>query len=316
MIRRVGARLGILAASLLAASVLIFVVCSALPGDVASVILGEGATPDQLATLRHQLGTDRPLPVQYLSWASGMLQGDFGRSYLSGDSVASLLGPRLAVTFWLVTFSLILALLVALPTGMYAALRRRHWDGFIATALAQIGMAIPAFWAGLLLVAVFAVGLHWLPANGYVPFAEDPGSWAAHLVLPVLALGLIQGAMLTRYVRSAFIDVLNEDYFRTARAVGWTQGRAMVRHGLRNASLSLVTVLGLQLSSVLVGAIVIESVFALPGLGTMLLQVVTQHDLQVVQGTVMFLVAVVLVVNALVDVSYLIIDPRLRGERE
>lgn len=315
MIGRIATRLAILVASLFGASVLIFLVCSALPGDVAQIILGEGATEQQLAALRAQLGTDRPPLVQYLSWIGGMLRGDLGHSYFSGGSVTALLGPRLAVTLWLVLFAVIVALVVALPLGMVAALRRRHWQGFAATAAAQVGMAIPAFWAGLLLVTLFAVTLRWLPANGYTPLTQDAGSWAAHLVLPVLSLGIIQGAVLTRYVRSAFVEVLNEDYFRTARAVGWTQARALVRHGLRNAALSLVTVLGLQLSSVLVGAIVVESVFALPGLGTMLLTAVQQRDVLLVQGTVMFLVVVVLVVNALVDLSYLAIDPRLRGER-
>jgi peptide/nickel transport system permease protein len=312
VIRPILRRLAILVASLAAASILVFLICSALPGDVAQIMLGEGATTAQLAALRAQLGTDRPAVVQYFSWVGGMLHGDLGRSYFSGSSVSSVIGPRLAVTAWLVTFSIVVATVAAVPLGMLAALRRRRWQGFVATALAQVGMAIPAFWLGLMLVAVFAVTLRWLPANGYVPLASNPGSWAAHLVLPVFSLGLIQGAMLTRYVRSAFVEVMNEDYLRTARAVGWTQGRALLRHGLRNAALSLVTVVGLQLSSVLVGAIVVESVFALPGLGTMLLVAVQQRDLLLVQGTVMFLVVVVLVLNTLVDLSYLLIDPRLR----
>lgn len=311
-------RLGVFVLSLLGASVLVFAVCSVLPGDAAEVILGEGATPDQIAALRAQWGLDRPLIVRYLEWVGGMLHGDLGTSYFTGVPVSSILAPRIAVTLWLVVFALVLALVVAIPAGMVAAMRRRDWLGFGVSALAQVGMAIPAFWAAIVLVIVFAVVLRWLPANGYVPLTTDPAAWASHLVLPVFSLALVQSAVLVRYVRSAFIEVLGEDYYRTARAIGWTPLRGLLRHGLRNAALSLVTVVGLQLAAVLVGAIVIESVFTLPGLGTQLLTSVQQRDLMVVQGTVMFLSAFVLVINALVDLSYALIDPRLRtsgGER-
>jgi peptide/nickel transport system permease protein len=171
-------------------------------------------------------------------------------------------------------------------------------------------MAVPVFWGGILLSLVFAVWLHWLPANGYVPLTRNPAQWAAHLVLPAVTLAAVQAAVLIRYVRSAFLEVLDEDYYRTARSIGWTPMRALLRHGIRNAAISLVTVIGLQLSSVLVGAIVVETVFTLPGLGTLVLTAVAQRDLLVVQGTVMFLVLAVLVISALVDLSYLLIDPR------
>jgi len=309
---RILRRLAVFAASLLLASLLIFWITAALPGDVAQVLLGTDATPEAVAELRAKLGLDRPLPVRYAEWFGGVLVGDFGRSLLSGDPVMSLVAPRIAVTLWLVTFGIGLALLVALPAGMVAALKRRHWQGFAINALAQAGMAIPVFWGGIMLVLVFAVWLRWLPANGYVSLTADPGQWAAHLVLPVLTLALIQGAVLVRYVRSAFVEVLNEDYYRTARAIGWTPFRALLRHGVRNAAISLVTVLGLQLSAVLVGAIVVETVFTLPGLGSLLLTAVSQRDLVVVQGVVMFLVLAVLLINALVDFSYLLIDPRQR----
>lgn len=314
MLRQLAWRLGVLALSLAAASVLIFLVAQALPGDVARVVLGDGATEAQLAAKRAELGTDRPLAVRYAEWVVHLLAGDMGRSWLSGLPVAALVLPKLGVTAWLVTFGLALAILVALPAGMLAALKRRQWPGLVTSVAAQVGMAVPAFWAGILLVLVFAVRLRWLPANGYVPLRADPREWASHLVLPVLSLGLVQGAVLMRYVRSAFIEVLHEDYYRTARAVGWTRWRALVRHGVRNAALSLVTVVGLQLAAVLVGAIVIEQVFVLPGLGTLLLGAVAQHDLMVVQGIVMMLVFAVLVINTLVDMSYLLIDPRLRAE--
>jgi peptide/nickel transport system permease protein len=224
------------------------------------------------------------------------------------------MAPRIAVTLWLVLFALLLSVVIAVPVGMLAAMKRRSWVGFAASAAAQLGMAIPAFWAAIALVLVFAVGLRWLPANGYVAITTSVGSWAAHLVLPVVSLAIVQAAVLVRYVRSAFIEVLSEDYYRTARAVGWRPFPALLRHGLRNAALSLVTVVGLQLASVLVGAIVIESVFALPGLGSALLYAVSQRDLMIVQSVVMFLAAAVLLINFLVDLSYAWIDPRLRAE--
>ena len=315
---RILRRLGIFAVTLLGASILIFVVTAALPGDIAQVLLGTDATPERVAELRREFGLDRLLPFRYLEWLGGVLTGNFGVSHLSGQPVLSLIAPRLAVTAWLVVLGIIGALLLALPAGMVAALKRRHWQGFSVNAFAQVGMAIPVFWGGILLVLIFAVWLRWLPANGYVPLLTDPVQWAAHLVLPVVTLSLVQGAVLIRYVRSAFVEVLNEDYYRTARAIGWTPTAALLRHGVRNAAVSLVTVLGLQLSSVLVGAIVVEQVFALPGLGTLLLTSVAARDVFVIQGTVMFLVLAVLAISAIVDFSYLLIDPRQRtgGDQE
>lgn len=316
MIRSIAGRLGVFALSLLGASVVIFVVCQALPGDPATALLGTSATPESIAVKRAELGLDRPLPVRYVEWVVGMLRGDFGRSFATGDSVTALIAPTLPVTGWLAGLSLLTAVLIALPLGMVSALRRRHWVGGAVSVLAQVGMAVPAFWAGILLSIFFGVRLQVLPPNMYVPFTQDPVEWARHLVLPVLALALVQAAVLIRYVRSAFLEVLNEDYFRTARAVGWTQGRALVRHGVRNAALSLVTVLGLQLASILVGAVVVEKVFILPGLGSLLLTHADRKDVVVLQAVVMLLVLAVLVINALIEVAYVLIDPRLRpGER-
>jgi peptide/nickel transport system permease protein len=309
---RVLRRLAVFAVSLAVASVLIFVVCAALPGDIAQVILGQNATPESLASLRSTLGLDRPLVVRYLDWAGSMLTGDFGTSYLSRLPVAGQIATRFGVTAWLVLFGMLVALLVALPVGLLAAVRSRRLSGFVLSGLSQVGLAVPAFWAGILGVFLFAVKLRWLPANGYVRLGDDPGQWAAHLVLPVASLAVVQASVLVRYVRSAVLEVLGEDYIRTARAAGWTRLRALLRHGLRNASLSIVTVVGLQLATLFVGAIVIEQVFALPGLGQLLLDAVAQRDLVVVQGTVMVLVFAVLVINALVDLSYLALDPRLR----
>lgn len=309
-------RLGIFAVTLLGASILIFAVTAALPGDIAQVLLGTDATPERVAALRREFGLDRPLPVRYLEWLGGVLTGNFGISHLSRQPVLALIGPSLAVTAWLVGLGILGALLIALPAGMVAALKRRHWQGFAVNALAQLGMAIPVFFGGMVIVLVFSVWLGWLPANGYVPLRTSPVQWARHLVLPVITLSLVQGAVLIRYVRSAFVEVLSEDYYRTARAIGWTPAAALLRHGVRNAAVSLVTVIGLQLSAVLVGAIVVEYVFVLPGLGWLLLNAVGQRDFFVIQGTVMFLVLAVLVINAVVDFSYMLIDPRQRARGE
>jgi len=306
----------VFAVSLLGASVLIFVACQALPGDQAAILLGTSATPESIAAKNHELGLDRPLVVRYGEWAAGMLHGDFGRSFASGDSVTSLIAPTLPVTLWLSFAALALAIVIALPLGMLAALRRRHLDGAAVSALAQAGMAVPAFWAGILLSLLFGVTLRVLPPNGYVDFRTSPVEWARHLVLPVCSLALVQSAVLIRYVRSAFVEVLGEDFYRTARAVGWRQGPAMLRHGLRNASLSLVTVIGLQLASVLVGAVVIEQVFVLPGLGALLVRYALNKDVMVIEGVVMLLVVLVLLINALTEVAYVFIDPRLRTEDE
>lgn len=311
---RVVRRLAVFLVSVLVASVLVFWVGSALPGNVAQVVLGVQATPDAVARLQHDFGLDRPWPVRYLAWLGGLLHGDLGRSYLTGEPVLSQVVPRLEVTGWLVGLAMLLAVLLAVPAGMWAAVRRRHADGFAVSALSQVGLAVPGFWLGILATLVFAVRLGWLPANGYVPLADGVGGWAAHLVLPVVSLALVQASVLARYVRSATIEVLKEDYYRTARAGGWRTVPALLRHGLRNISLPVVTVIGLQLATLLAGAIIIESVFALPGLGRLLLDAVAQRDLMVVQGIVLLLVVAVLAINALVDLSYALLDPRLRSE--
>jgi len=315
-LRRVGRRLGWLLASLLLASLLIFAATNALPGDIAQVILGTNATPGEAARLRAELGLDRPFLARYAEWLWGAVQFDFGESYLSGRPIAPLIAARLEVSVWLIVFGMAAAILIALPVGAYAAVRRRHADGVAVSALSQLGLAVPAFWAGIWLVVVFAVNLRWLPAGGYVSYWESVADWLRHLVLPVTSLAIVQASVISRYVRSAVLEVLHEDYFRTARAVGWSRTGALWRHGLRNIAISLLTVIGLQLATLLVGAIIIEQVFALPGLGSSLLLAVSQRDLGVVQAIVLLLVWAVLVINFLVDVAYQVIDPRLRRRAE
>lgn len=305
-------RLAGLILSLLVASVLIFLATNALPGDIAAVILGTNASQADLEALRQQLGLNRPLSQRYAEWIGGVVRGDFGTSMITGRPVLEQILSRLEVTAWLVGLGMALAILIAIPLGSYAAVKRRHTSGFIASVVAQVGLAVPSFWAGLWLVIVFAVTLRWLPSGGYVSPDRGLIAWATHLVLPVFALAIVQGSVLARYVRSSVIDVMKEDYYRTARAMGWSQSAALWRHGRRNVAISLLTVVGLQLATVVVGAILVEQVFALPGLGSRLLQAVFQRDLALVQGIVLLLVWFVLTINFLIDLAYQLIDPRLK----
>jgi peptide/nickel transport system permease protein len=312
MILRVLQRVAILLASLMASSVLVFAFMSVLPGDPARVALGVNASEEAVTRMRAEFGLDRSLVVQYLDWVRGLLTFDPGTSYVTHAPIGAMIADRLLVTLWLIGTAVVLALVIALPMGTLMAVRHRRPSGLVLTALSQVGIAVPAFLAGILLVAVFAVKLRWLPANGWTPPAEDPGMFLKQLILPAISLGLVQGAVVARYVRSAILDVLREDYLRTARAKGLTPMRALLRHGLRNASIPVVTVLGLQIATLLIGAVVIERVFVIPGLGSLLLDSVSNRDLIMVQDVVMILVMAVLIVNFIIDLLYLLIDPRLR----
>ena len=313
MTLRLARRVAILLASLFVASIVVFLFMAVLPGDPAQVALGVNATPDLVAKTRHDFGIDRPLITQYLDWTGGVLHGDFGRSYVTRDAIGPQLIDRLGVTLWLVGTGMLVALAIALPLGTLAAVRHRKASGTALSGLTQIGVAIPAFIAAILLVQVFAVRLRWLPSGGWTPPNQNAGEWIRGLVLPALSLGLVQGAVLTRYVRSSVLDTLGQDYLRTARSKGLRPYQALFRHGLRNAAVPVVTVLGLQLATLLIGAVVVERVFVLPGLGSMLLDSVASRDLLAVQGIVLVLVVGVLLVNFVVDVLYNVLDPRLRG---
>lgn len=313
MLLRILQRTGILLASLIASTILVFAFMAVLPGDPARVALGVNASDQAVAQLRSEFGLDRPLVIQYLSWVGGLARLDLGTSYVSHAAIGPQVADRLLVTGWLVVTAMVIALVAAVPLGTVMAVRHRRASGVLLSALSQLGVAVPAFLAGILLITVFAVGLGWLPANGWTPPNQDPVMFLKQLTLPALSLGIVQAAVLTRYVRSAILDVMREDYIRTARAKGLTPMRALARHGLRNASIPVITVLGLQLATLLIGAVVVERVFVIPGLGSLLLDAVSNRDLVVVQDVVMVLVLAVLVVNFVVDVLYLVIDPRLQG---
>ncbi|MFF0911305.1 ABC transporter permease [Microbacterium enclense] len=313
MIRYALTRLGLLVLGLAVASVLIFVSLRVLPGDVAQLIAGTESTPAQVEALRESLGLNTPLPVQYLDWVGGLLRGDLGTSLLTGAPVAAELGDKAQVTVPLGIMSLVVALVIGVPFGVLSAIRRGRADGTAVGVGAQALAAVPVVWAGMMLVVVFAVWLGWLPPQGF-PRAgwADPAAALRALVLPALTIGVVEGAMLLRFVRSATLQAIGQDYVRTAAAKGLTRTRALLTHGLPNVGLSVITVLGLQIAGIVVGAVVIEQLFTLPGVGRMLVTDVATRDLPKVQGELLALTGFVLVVGFLVDLVHRLIDPRQR----
>lgn len=313
MIRYALTRLVLLLLGLVVASALIFVTLRVLPGDVAQQIAGTNSTPEQLAALRAQLGLDVPLPQQYLEWMAGIARGDLGTSLLTGTPVVDELVAKSQVTVPLGLLSMVVALLIALPFGIVSALRRGRADGTALSFAAQTVAAVPVVWAGMLLVVVFAVWLGWLPAQGFPRGGwSDPVRALSALVLPAVTIGVVEGAMLMRFVRSATLSAMNQDFVRTAAAKGLTRRRALLRHGLPTVGLSIVSVLGLQVAGIVVGAVVIEQLFTLPGVGRMLVQDVGLRDLPKVQGELLALTAFVLVVGFVVDLVHRGLDPRQR----
>jgi len=302
----------LLLASAVAASVVVFLLLRILKGDVATVILGPTATLESLAQVRAEYGLDEPWHAQYVSWISGLVQGDLGRSYIAQYDIFSEIRSRLGLTLSLTLASMLLASIFALIAGTYSALHVRDWRGGVVDVSAQLGIAVPQFWAGLLLITFVSVKLGWLPAGGYVPWSESPAGYVRSLTLPVLSLAIPIGAIFTRFVRSAMLDVMNEDYIRTAMAKGRTLRQAALIHGIRNASIPLVTVATVQLGTMLAGAVVIENVFTLPGLGRMLLVAVGLREVIVVQSLVLVVLLTILVLNFMLDIGYGLLDPRIR----
>ena len=313
MIRYTLTRLALLLLGLLVASVLIFFTLRVLPGDVAQLIAGTGSTPEQIEAIRERLGLGQPLPAQYLDWIGGVLRGDLGTSQVTGSPVASELAEKAQVTVPLGIMSLVIALLFSVPLGVLSAIRRGRADGTALSVGAQTLAAVPVVWAGMMLVVVFAVWLGWLPAQGF-PRAGWSDPWAAvrALILPALTIGIVEGAMLLRFVRSATLQAVGQDYVRTAAAKGLTRDAALIRHGLPVVGLSVITVLGLQVAGIIVGAVVIEQLFTLPGIGRMLVADVSARDLLKVQGELLVLTGFVLIVGFVVDLVHRVIDPRQR----
>lgn len=311
MIRYAAGRLTSLIISLFVASIVVFAVIEVIPGDPAAFMLGVNARPDTIAALRAEMGLDQSLTYRYFDWATGLLQGDFGTSWTYKTPVSELINDRIWVSLPLAIYALILSTTIAFPAGIYAASRRGGPGDVTIMGATQLGVAIPNFWFAMILVLIFAINLRWFSAGGF-PGWDNPFQAIKSLTLPAIALALPQAAILARVMRSSLLDMLGEDFIRTARAKGLTRRQALWRHAVRNALIPVLTIIGLQFSFLLAGGIIIEQVFFLPGLGRLVFQSISARDLIVVESVVMLLVFTVIMVNFLVDLAYAAVDPRLR----
>ncbi len=297
---------------LLLVSFLTFCLLQVIPGDPAQLILGIEASPEALESLRAQLGLDKPWPLRYASWLLGMLRGDFGVSIRLERPVFSLIVERLPVTLSLAFMAMLIALLIALPAGILSAIKWNSPLDYFLLFFTQLGIAIPSFWVGIILILIFSLYLRLFPTGGFVSWGENPLESFRSLILPSLSLGLVTAAFLTRMLRSSMLEVLSQTYITMARAKGLTSSQVILRHALKNALIPVTTLAGIQFSFLMGGSIVIEQVFALPGLGRLLLSAVYTRDIPLIQGLVMFMTAVVVVNNFIVDVLYAYLDPRIR----
>jgi peptide/nickel transport system permease protein len=308
LLRRAGAVVPILGV----VSVVVFSLIHLTPGDPVRIMLREEADPATVATLRHQLGLDRPLPLQYLTWLGRAVQGELGRSIRTNQPVMDAIRQRAPVTLSLAMAALVVALAIGLPAGILAALRRNSVVDVVATLVAIAGVSLPSFWLAILLILVFSVALGWLPPLGWVSPGRDLVAWAQSLVLPAVTLGVAIAAVVMRMTRASLLEVLELEYVRTARAKGLGEHWVVLRHALQNALIPVVTVVGLQAGALLGGAVITETIFALPGVGRLLVDAIFQRDFPIVQGVVLFLAVNFLLVNLLVDLTYAWLDPRIR----
>ena len=307
-------RFFILLVTLILVSMVIFAVLMVIPSDPAQIILGIHATPETLEVLRNKLGLDRPVVIRYLSYMKNLMTGDMGRSITYDVPISSLIFSRLQVTIPLALLSMIFAILLSIPMGIYSALHRNRIGDYGIMVFSQIGLAVPAFWAGILLILLFAVTLHWFPAGGFQYWLLDPMRALKSLLLPALSLGFVRAAVLTRMTRSSMLEVLGEDYIRTARSKGLPRRMVVFKHAFRNAIIPVLTIVGLQAGDLLAGAIIIENVFHLPGIGRLVFEAIGQRDLPVVQGIVLFIATMIVVINFVIDIAYRYLDPRIRYE--
>lgn len=301
-----------LLATLVGASVIIFLVLDALPGNAAQMLMGADASADAVRALTVKLGLDQPLAVRYLQWIKGLLIGDLGNSYVYGTPVGALIAERLVLTIPLAIMSMLITVILALSAGVYTAANHNKLGDVGVMSLTQIGIALPNFWFAILLVLLFAVRLQWLSAGGFAGWEDGIWPGVKSLLLPSISLAVVQAAILARVTRSAVLEVLREDFVRTARAKGLGKREVLWGHVLRNAMIPVMTVMGLQFANLLAGTIVIENVFYLPGLGRLIFQSIANRDLIVVRNCVMLLAAMVVIVNFVVDVLYAFIDPRIK----
>ena len=305
-------RLVSLCLSLVVASLVIFLVIEVIPGDPAAYMLGINAQPDTVLALKAELGLDKPMSVRYITWVTGMMQGDFGQSYTYRAPVTQMVEDRILVSVPLAVYALFLSIIIAFPAGIYAASRLGRAGDITVIGATQLGVAVPNFWFAMILVLIFAIKLRWFSAGGFPGW--DKGFWLSikSISLPAVALALPQAAILARVMRSSLLDILGEDFIRTARAKGLNRRQVLWGHALRNASIPVLTIIGLQFSFLLAGGIIIEQVFFLPGLGRLIFQAISARDLVVVESVIMLLVFLVIIVNFAVDIAYVLVDPRLR----
>ncbi|HMR32604.1 MAG TPA: ABC transporter permease [Geminicoccaceae bacterium] len=297
---------------LLITSSLVFSILLLLPGDPTYALLGENATAGQRQAMREKMGFDQPIPVQYARWLGSTLSGDFGRSLRTQEPVADMLATRVPVTLQLTVMSIILSVLIGMPAGIVAALGRNTWIDVAASVVAMGGMALPYFWAGILLIMLFSLQLGWLPPSGYVPLTVDPLQNLKLMILPTLTIGTAMAALVMRQTRTSMLQVLSEDYVRTARAKGAGEPRVVIRHALRNALIPVITVIGLQTGALVSGAVVTETIFSLPGLGRMVVEGIFERDLAPVQAGILVIVVGVLLINLITDLAYTGLDRRIR----
>jgi len=293
-------------------SLMSFAVIWLVPGDPAAAFLDSSASPEQVARLRHELGLDQPLPVQMVEWYGRVLSGNLGESILLKRSVGAALLERLPVTLSLAALALVLAVVFGIAAGILAAIRRGTLADQTIMTLALLGLSVPDFWLGLVLIVVFAVGLGWLPSGGFVPITQSVTGWLATMAMPALTLALVQMGFIARMTRSAMLDVLHQDFMRTADAKGLSHRFVIMRHGLPNAMMPILTVIGIIAGSLLGGAVVVEQVFSLPGVGRLIIGAIMSRDFPVIQGGLLFLALIYLVINLLVDLLYAVVDPRVR----
>jgi peptide/nickel transport system permease protein len=310
--RVVGGRLALSVPMLLGMSVLVFLIIRLVPGDPVLAVLGLNATPELVANLREDLGLNDPIYVQYVNWLGGVLQGDFGLDYRSNEPIGSMLLDRLPVTLELTGLALLLSIVFAIPLGVIAAVRRGRVADKATQSVSLVGISIPEFWLGIMLILIFSLGLGLLPSSGFVPFRDDPVENIRHMILPSFTLAVGLAAVLIRITRTAMLDVLHEDYIRFTRAKGVGERTVIFKHALRNASIPIVTVVGLQCGYLLGGAIVIEQVFALPGVGRLVLDSVLQRNYPVVQASVLMVGLMFVLTNLAADLLYAVLNPKLR----
>ena len=305
-------RLGSMLATMLVVGIVVFFVIHSVPGDVTSALLGQDATPQQVAAMRQRLNLDQPLPAQFVSWFSGVIRGDLGDSIYMRIPVLQALAQRIEPTAMLALAATLVAVTLGLGLGVIAAVRHGTLTDYAVMVIAMLGLSVPTFWLGLLMIMLFAVTLQWLPAAGYAALAEGPGKTVRYLVMPAVALGFSQAAIIARMTRASLLDMLGEDFVRTARSKGLAGRRVVLRHALRNAMLPVLTVIGLSVATLAGGVVVTETVFNIPGAGRLVIESVQRRDYPVLQGAVIAVAAVYAFINLLVDLSYLGLDPRVR----